>query len=204
MASLDSSMPPSTDCSAATSCGGCRSYSGAVACGLLYSSATATDRPPSPRARRPHASPEGSTGREAGIADPNVRSSSCYRRAPTIRARRQLAEDVRKVEGAESNTGVHASLHNLWTSRWTQASRHVETAGDGPWTSAGSPHLTCAKGTHLLWTAESRQENSRAASRVAPAAASAPVARTGTTKRGCFRCQVLPRPDRAPRDAARG
>src|SRR4051794_16517296 len=48
-------MPPRTDCSAATSCGGCRSYSGAVACGLLYSSATATDRPPSPRARRPRA-----------------------------------------------------------------------------------------------------------------------------------------------------
>src|SRR5215210_8007967 len=132
MASFDSSMPPSTDCSAATSCGGCRSYSGAVACGLLYSSATATDRPPSPHARRPHASPEGSSGREAGIADPNVRSSTCYRRAPTIRARRQLAEDVRNAEGPESNTGVHASLHNLWTSRWTQASRHVETAGDDP------------------------------------------------------------------------
>src|SRR5215210_7552557 len=36
------------------------------------------------------------------------------------------------AEGGESNTGVHASLHNLWTSRWTQAGRHVETAGDDP------------------------------------------------------------------------
>src|SRR3954462_9534743 len=45
MPSLLSSMPPSTDCSAATSCGGCRSYAGAVAVGRLNSSATATEIP---------------------------------------------------------------------------------------------------------------------------------------------------------------
>ena len=44
-------MPPSTDCSAATSCGGCRSYAGAVAVGRLKSSATATGVPPSPCGR---------------------------------------------------------------------------------------------------------------------------------------------------------
>src|SRR3712207_8345491 len=35
-------MPPSTDCSAGMSCGGCLSYAGAVAVGRLNSSATAT------------------------------------------------------------------------------------------------------------------------------------------------------------------
>ena len=71
----------------------------------------------------------------------------CYRRAPTVRrlrgARRRhpaaAGEDVRKPEGSPSNTGVHADLHNLWTSRWMEACRHVETAGDSRCTSPGIP-----------------------------------------------------------------
>ena len=43
--------------------------------------------------------------------------------------RRQLGRTL-GTGGPPSNTGVHADLHNLWTSRWTEACRHVETAGD--------------------------------------------------------------------------
>jgi hypothetical protein len=72
-------------------------------------------------------------------------------------------EDVRKPDGAASNTGVHADLHNLWTSRWMEACRHVETAGDTRWTSGVPPLATCTYGAHRLWTAEKSEEFSRAA-----------------------------------------
>jgi hypothetical protein len=38
--------------------------------------------------------------------------------------------DSKKPEGPPSNTRVHVDLHNLWTSWWTRACRHVETTGE--------------------------------------------------------------------------
>src|SRR3954465_2367059 len=87
IASLLSSMPPSTDCSAATSCGGCRSYSGADGDGRLNSSATATGplhlSPAHPRTD-PHlgGGPVGEH-QDASTRDSNVCSGPFYRRAPT-------------------------------------------------------------------------------------------------------------------------
>src|SRR3954454_2216596 len=96
------SMPPSTDCSAATSWGGCRSYSGADALGLLTSSTTATVE-----------------------LLPDTRIRTCVRLLPTT-GRRHFApggsgQNRRKRGRGPSNTAVHADLHNLWTSRWTSA-----------------------------------------------------------------------------------
>src|SRR5215213_7163553 len=174
-------MPPSTDCSAGMSCGGCRSYAGAVAEGRLKSSATATGFLHLLRAR-PHHHHRGEAGRSAGVAGPNICSVDCYRRAPTVRRPAAAEEDVRNPEGSPSNTGVHADLHNLWTSRWMEACRHVETAGDTWGSSAVFPFVTCTDEFRRVWTAESRQQILRAAPRVTAGCAVATAERLGTTK----------------------
>src|SRR5215207_7851700 len=174
-------MPPSTDCSAGMSCGGCRSYAGAVAEGRLKSSATATGFLHLLRAR-PHHHHRGEAGRSSGVAGPNICSVDCYRRAPTVRRPAAAEEDVRNPEGSPSNTGVHADLHNLWTSRWMEACRHVETAGDTRRTSPGFARVTCGDGAHRLWTGEKRQQILRAAPRVPPRPVARASGRLGTTK----------------------
>src|ERR671926_1696678 len=100
IASLLSSMPPSTDCSAATSCGGCRSYCGAVGVGRLKSSATATGGPPSTHgapAHRPRRLRRGLVGEHQYAAH---LSRTCVRDVPTPAyrqfGRRGVGEDVRK------------------------------------------------------------------------------------------------------------
>ena len=177
-------MPPSTDCSAGMSCGGCRSYAGAVAEGRLKSSANATGflhllaGAPAPPLR-------GEAGSSAGAAGPNICSGDCYRRAPTSSRRPAAAgEDVRNPEGSPSITGVHADLHNLWTSRWMEACRHVETAGDTRCSSPRFPVVTCTDGAHRLWTGEKRQQILRAAPRVTRRPVAAACGRLGTTKDG--------------------
>src|SRR3954447_15940979 len=174
-------MPPSTDCSAGMSCGGCRSYAGAVAEGRLKSSATATEFLHLLRAR-PHHHSEGKP--EFGGHRRTERVfGHCYRRAPTLSRHPAAAgEDVRKPDGSPSITGVHADLHNLWTSRWMEACRHVETAGDTRWSSAVFPFVTCTDEFRRVWTEESRQQILRAAPRVTPGCAVAAAERLGTTK----------------------
>src|SRR3954462_14566590 len=124
MASLLSSMPPSTDCSAATSCGGCRLYSGAVAAGRLKSSATATVVPPSTHRRIREQAPADRPGPGGGST-----RNAYTRREPvfgsllppgTDTSCRQRGWGGREEERTDqSNTHVHLVLHNLWTSRWT-------------------------------------------------------------------------------------
>src|SRR3954454_18635425 len=107
-------MPPSTDCSPATSCGGCRSYSGAVADGRLNSSATATKEPSiHPRAHpsQARAGWPGPVGEAPGLValDSNVCSGHSYRPAPTVAEADGGNEDVRK-SGRTSPTPVGTSF----------------------------------------------------------------------------------------------
>src|SRR3712207_1739518 len=81
-------MPPSTDCSAATSCGGCRSYAGGVADGRLNSSATATGYLLFSPARPHHHSAQGKYASSAGVAVPNMCSVHAYRGGLTVPSRR--------------------------------------------------------------------------------------------------------------------
>ena len=199
-------MPPSTDCSAATSCGGCRSYSGAVADGRLKSSATATDVPPSPCRRARTTTPWGS--REIGGRRRTEHVFGyCYRRAPTFPARPAAAEeDVRKPEGAASNTRVHADLHNLWTSRWMEACRHVERSGDTADVTRRLParHLRegrppAVDGRNLSTNFGAPHHESQASARRHGDRRDAEADRRSQVTRGRTRAAAGQRPQRAPR-----
>src|SRR4051794_9705483 len=95
-------MPPSTDCSAATSCGGCRSYCGAVGVGRLKSSATATVVPPSTHRRTREQTPAEGPGPGGGSTRNDVRLTRTCVRVVATPGHRQFvpaggaAEDVRK------------------------------------------------------------------------------------------------------------
>src|SRR3954462_13962119 len=110
IASLLSSMPPSTDCSAATSCGGCRSYSGGDGGGLLNSAGGGTPNPSIHSPAHPRTDPRqqrGPVGEAPGrdTHDSNVCSGLFYRRAPTTCGSAATREDVRK-SGRTSPTPV--------------------------------------------------------------------------------------------------
>ena len=214
-------MPPSTDCSAATSCGGCRSYSGAVGLGRLNSSATATRAPPSParRARDRH-SAGGKPGGRRAPPDRTCVRVDCYRRAPTVRRPAAAGEDVRKRGAAPSNTAVHPVLHNLWTSRWTGACRHVETDGGQPGgrlparqpSPARTPPTGCGRRSspEVLSRCRTRVSPCRTADRRRPHVAATPARQLGTSRpapsragRGTGR-RAHAEPAERPENAARG
>ncbi len=111
-------------------------------------------------------------------------------------------EDVRKPRGAESNTGVHRDLHNLWTSRWMEACRHVETEGDSAHVVPASP----ARPAHQPPTACGRKKVgkiSRAAHHVShPLGRRPDVARLWTTSGSAAVDRPVSRPRRLPPDGA--
>src|SRR4051812_46956368 len=125
-------MPPSTDCSACTSCGGCRSYAGGVAEGRLKSSATATVIPPSCCWACPHHHSAGKT--EFGEHRRTERVfGHCYRRTPTLSRRPAAAEeDVMKTGGRRPSpvcTSICTTCGQVGGRKRVDMWRHRGTAG---------------------------------------------------------------------------
>src|SRR3712207_3030200 len=150
-------MPPSTDCSAATSCGGCRSYAGAVGDGRSKSSATATGSSIHSRRTRAHA-PARSRGLvgeapERCTPDSNVCSGRSYPGAPTVRAVTGPKKTLGSADGPVQHRCGRASAQLVDKSVDTA----VSTCGDSGGRRDAAPRippLTCTETTHRVWTGE--------------------------------------------------
>src|SRR3954452_13549677 len=143
-------MPPSTDCSAATSWGGCRSYSGAVGLGRLMSSTTATVE----------LLPFAGTPPEAD--DPTLlQSNKCsyeYYLPPGADSSRPVA--ARRTLGTREAPVQHRCARGsaqLVDMSVDGRGDRVETAGDTCRSCPGNPAVTCAAADPRLWTGESRR-----------------------------------------------
>ena len=162
------------------SCGGCRSYAGAVAEGRLKSSATATGFLHLLRAR-PHHHSEGKPEFDGRRRTERVFGDS-YRRAPTVRgARRQLRRTLGSRTGSPSNTACARRSAQLVDK---SVDGGVSTCGDGGGHVAGhrpSPPPSPAPTARGLWTGESRQVILRAAPRVTRRRAPVTGRRLGST-----------------------
>src|SRR3712207_6553821 len=155
-------MPPSTDCSAATSCGGCRSYAGAVGDGRSKSSATATGSSIHSRRTREQAPARGrglvGEAPERCTPDSNGRSRHCYPGAPTVRAVTGSRRTLGSADGPVQHRCGCASAQLVDKSVDTA----VSTCGDSGGRRDAVPRippLTCAETTHRVWTGESSEKS---------------------------------------------